>query len=133
MTYISASEKTAILKDLIELAKSDGMVSFSEMTYLIWVAQKLGVGQAELERMHSSIRSDFDQISPDQRLEQFHRLLHMMFVDTELRPEEVEKCKTLAYKMGLEPRKVDLLLAEVQENPKLMLGLAELKERYEHL
>lgn len=130
MSYLSSTEKNVILTDLIDLAKADGMVNFSEMTYLLWVSQKLGVGQQELESLMNRQRSDFDMISPDQRLVQFHRLLNMMYVDTQMETSEVEKCRELGYKMGLERSKVDHLLAEVEENPELIADLDKVKKHF---
>lgn len=131
MSYLSSTEKNVILTDLVDLAKADGMVNFSEMTYLVWVSQKLGVGQQELEGLMSRQRSDFDMISPDQRLEQFHRLLNMMYVDTQMDTSEQEKCRELGYKMGLERSKVDHLLERVGENPGLIADLDEVKKHFE--
>lgn len=131
MSYLSSTEKNVILTDLIDLAKADGMVNFSEMTYLLWVSQKLGVGQQELQSLMNRQRSDFDMISPDQRLEQFHRLLNMMYVDTQIETSEVEKCRELGYKMGLERSKVDHLLTKVEENPELITDLDEVKKHFE--
>lgn len=130
MSYLSSTEKNVILTDLIDLAKADGMVNFSEMTYLLWVSQKLGVGQQELQSLMNRQRSDFDMISPDQRLEQFHRLLNMMYVDTQMETSEVEKCRELGYKMGLECSKVDHWLAKVEENPELIADLDEVKKHF---
>lgn len=130
MSYLSSTEKNVILTDLIDLAKADGMVNFSEMTYLLWVSQKLGVGHQELQSLMNRQRSDFDMISPDQRLEQFHRLLNMMYVDTQMETSEVEKCRELGYKMGLERSKVDHWLAKVEENPELIADLDEVKKHF---
>ncbi len=131
MSYLSSTEKNVILTDLIDLAKADGMVNFSEMTYLVWVSQKLGVGQQELESLMSRQRSDFDMISPDQRLEQFHRLLNMMYVDTQMDTSELEKCRELGYKMGLERSKVDHLLGAVVDTPELIADFEAMKVRFE--
>lgn len=130
MSYLSSTEKNVILTDLIDLAKADGMFNFSEMTYLLWVSQKLGVGQQQLQSLMNRQRSDFDMISPDQRLEQFHRLLNMMYVDTQMETSEVEKCRELGYKMGLERSKVDHWLAKVEENPELIADLDEVKKHF---
>ncbi len=131
MSYLSESEKTILLTDLMDLAKSDGIVQFSEMTYLVWVAQKLGVHQADLKKLMDKKVSAFDRISPDQRLTQFHRLLSMMFVDTDIAPAELEKCRELAYKMGLDPSKVDTLLSEIEKNPTVRIDLENLKAKFE--
>ena len=131
MDYLNSTEKSILLTDLIDLAKSDGAVNFSEMTYLVWVAQKLGVSQSELESLMTRQRSDFDHISPSQRLEQFHRLLSMMFVDTDVAPEEMEKCRELAYKMGLDRSKVDYLLDEIAKSPEVRLDLETVRAKIE--
>lgn len=131
MSYLSPTEKSILLTDLTDLAKSDGTVNFSEMTYLVWVAQKLGVEQKELESLMTRTRSDFDHISPNQRLEQFHRLLNMMFVDTEVASEEMEKCRELAYKMGLDRSKVDHLMDEISKSPEVMPDLETVKDMFD--
>lgn len=130
MSYLSTTEKNVMLMDLIDLANADGIVNFSEMTYLLWVSQKLGVGQQELEGLMSRKRSDFDMVSPDQRLDQFHRLLNMMYVDKQMETSEVDKCRELGYKMGLEPAKVDRLLSKVLENPELIADLGQMKKHF---
>ncbi len=131
MSYLNTTEKGILLTDLIDMAKSDGMVNFSEMTYLVWVAQKLGVSQSELEQLMERKPSAFDHISPNHRLEQFQRLLNMMFVDTQVEAEEIEKCRELAYKMKLDQNKVDHLLTEIEKNPKVMIDLETLKAKFE--
>tara|TARA_R110000850_G_scaffold42131_1_gene108437 strand:- start:4 stop:405 length:402 start_codon:yes stop_codon:yes gene_type:complete len=131
MAYLSDNEKAILLTDLIDLAKSDGVVNFSEMTYLLWVSQKLGVTQQELTKLMDRSNSAFDRVSPNQRLEQFHRLLNMMFVDTEIDTAELEKCRELAYKMGLDRPKVDSLLSEIAKNPSVMVDLETLKGKFE--
>lgn len=131
MANLSDNEKAILLTDLIDLAKSDGVVNFSEMTYLLWVSQKLGVNQEELTKLMDRKNSTFDRVSSSQRLEQFHRLLNMMFIDTEIETTELEKCRELAYKMGLDRTKVDNLLAEIAKNPGVRMDLETLKDKFE--
>lgn len=131
MAYLSDNEKAILLTDLIDLAKSDGVVNFSEMTYLLWVSQKLGVNQEELTKLMDRKNSTFDRVSSSQRLEQFHRLLSMMYVDTEIDVAELEKCRELAYNMGLDRTKVDNLLTEIAKNPGVRMDLETLKGKFE--
>ena len=130
MNALTHPEKITILTDLIALAKSDGMVNLSELTYLLWVAQKLGISKQELETLTNRQHSDFDFVAPGQRLEQLHRMLSMMFVDSHLANEEMEKCRDLAYKMGLDPAMVDELLHDISQAPDKIIDLDAIKAKF---
>ena len=131
MTYINSEEKKSLMADLIYLAKSDGTVSMPEMTYLIWVAQKIGLDQTELMLLANGNRPTYRSISAEQRLEQFHKMLNMVFVDGKVEVSELDSCKAIAYQIGLDRAKVDALIAEVKANPATMVDFEALKAIFE--
>ena len=44
--------------------------------------------------------------------------------------EEIESCKEIAYRIGLEPSKVDAFMEEVRANPKIMVDLETLEASF---
>ena len=132
MSYASATEKKTMLADLVELAKSDGVVTIPELTYLIWVAEKLGVDKSELMLLVNGERPSYRKISLSQRLEQFHRMLNMIYIDGTVEVEEIKSCKAIAYQIGLDGTKVDAFMEEVKTNPKTMVDLDTLKGSFKN-
>ena len=63
MSYISANDKKTMIADLVELAKSDGVITIPELTYLIWVADKLGVSKSGLMELVNIKRPSYRKIS----------------------------------------------------------------------
>ena len=116
-----------MLRDLIELAKSDGNFNMAELSYLVWVAHKLDVNQGELKSLMAGDKPVFRQISKHQRLNQFHRLINMMFIDNQIQPEELGKSKELAMKMGLDMVKTNKLLDEIKDNPSVMVKYEDME------
>ena len=127
MSYTSDTEKKTMLTDLVELAKSDGVVSIPELTYLIWVANKLGVSKSGLMAFVNEKRPSYRKVSLNQRTEQFHRMLNMVFIDGDVADEELGSCKAIAYQIGLEPSKVDVFMKEVKANRSSIPDLEKLK------
>jgi uncharacterized tellurite resistance protein B-like protein len=127
MPYLSSEEKNNLIADLIDLAQVDGNVSMPEMTYLIWVAQKLGVTQEELMHLAKGNRPTYRSTTAAQRVDQFHKMLNLLFVDGKVDAAELEFCKTLAHQLGLDRAKVDAFVAEIEANPTKMLDLDTLK------
>ena len=131
MDYLSYEEKRNLIAHLIDLAKADGNVSMPEMTYLIWVAQKLNISQTELMDLTNGKRPFFHSVPSDQRLEQFHKMLNMVFVDGNVDDSELESCRAIAYQIGLDRPKVDKLLAMVKADPKTIVDFETLKASFE--
>ena len=130
MNYTSATEKKTMLADLVELAKSDGVVTIPELTYLVWVANKLGVDKSELMTIVNEKRPSYRKVSINQRVEHFHRMLNMVFVDGVVTDEEIDSCKAIANQIGLDSSKVDAFMEEVKANPSSLSDIELLKARF---
>jgi uncharacterized tellurite resistance protein B-like protein len=131
MNYLGTHERKNVVAGLIAMAKSDGTFNMAELTYLIWVAQKLGMNQSELMQLANEDAPAYAHISPSQRIEQFHRILNMMFIDGKVEPAEIDSCKSLAYNMGLNRNKVDLFMTQIAENSQMIIELEDLKRTFE--
>ena len=131
MDYLDLREKQNAIADLIDLAKSDGQFNMAEATYLIWVSQRMGINQNDLQKLIEGERPILRNISEDQRLHQLHRLLNMVFVDGVVEDDELDKCRELSAKLGLDQAKTDHLIDEIKRNPKTMIEFDDLKAKFE--
>jgi len=98
------------------MAKSDKTVNVAELTYIIWVSQKLGLSQGELDQL---IKDDEVPYSPpfnnEDRLKQFYELTNLIFVDGVIADEEVQYLSEIAKQMGLNTDGTRKLLQALQE------------------
>lgn len=100
------AQKISHLKALFYLACADKELTRVEATYIIKVAERLGVPLSELE--------NFDGKEPDLELPNreyklfsiFHRLAIIIMVDQEINETERRYCFDLGIKMGLHPNAV---------------------------
>jgi len=99
-------QKLSHLKALYHLACVDNELSQEEATYIINVAERLGVDPEELV--------DFDGSEPDLELPDkqyklyavFHRLVMVIMIDNIASEVEKKYCFDLGIKMGLHPNAV---------------------------
>lgn len=116
MTYKGLQENYGHVRNLISMAKSDEIVNVAELTYIVWVSQKLGLSQGELEQLineeQTTYSAPFDQ---QVRINQFNELINLMFVDGKIADEEVQYLSEIASQMGLNPEGTRKLLQALQE------------------
>ena len=109
-------QKLSHLKALYHLACIDNELSQAEATYIMNVAEKLGVDPEELV--------DFDGSEPDLELPDkqyklyavFHRLVMVIMIDNIASDVERKYCFDLGIKMGLHPNAVIEVIHYVVEH-----------------
>ena len=111
-------QKLSHLKALYHLACIDNVLSKEEATYIINVAERLGIDPEELV--------DFDGTEPDLVLPDkqyklyavFHRLVMVIMIDNVANEMERKYCFDLGIKMGLHPNAViEVIKYVVAEGP----------------
>ena len=116
MAYKGLQDSYSHVRNLINMAKSDKTINVAELTYIIWVSQKLGLSQGELDQL---INEDEVPYSPpfnnEDRLKQFHELTNLIFVDGVIADEEVQYLSEIAKQMGLNTDGTRKLLQALQE------------------
>jgi len=117
MAYTSLAEKNSVVSKLIELAKADGVVSPSEVTYVFWIANKLEVSQAELQRLFAEAAPHYSPITLKDRALQFHKCLNIIVLDGVVSAPEVEKCLEIAKELKLPEDKTLTLIEDLKTNP----------------
>ena len=130
MNYISLDEKFSHIRNLIEMAKSDGNLNMAELTYISWVAMKLGVSTTDLNRLFQEENKHVNSLSDKDRISRYHRIINMMYVDGKIDPNELNKCEELGVKMKLNKQKIEKLLGQISTNDNKMISLEELENLF---
>ena len=115
MSYRGIQGKYGHVRNLINLAKSDGNLNVAELTYIVWVSQKLGMSQGELEQLVNEEQDSYSvPFNKEDRLKQFHELINIIFVDGIVAYEEVQYLSEIANKVGLNPEGTQKLMQALQ-------------------
>jgi uncharacterized tellurite resistance protein B-like protein len=93
----------AHLKNLIEVAMSDGQLDNIEIDFILALAKRFNISPAEVKRLKENTSSvQYDPPSSDrERFDQIHQLVRIMLIDGEIHERELQICKVLATRMGL--------------------------------
>ncbi len=116
MSYIGLQENYNRIRSLIQMAKSDGFVNLAELTYIIFVAQKLGISQSELNELAKEEDNFSAPFSEQDRQEFLYELIKVMYVDGIVDDIELVHCKELATKLQLDEEAIANLFKQIQSN-----------------
>ena len=123
------------LKNLWEVAMSDGQIDDREVELLYQIAKRHGVGKGKVNR----VKQRMDQInfaSPDndrERFDQMYDLVMMMMADSEIDDNEMRVCNKYAEKLGFDKRIVEDLVYSISSNITVGNDPEETKERIKHM
>lgn len=124
-------EKLSLLQDLIALSKADNNVSFMETSFINSITMGLGISGAELQQLKDKPIAYNPQDKEGDRITQFYRLLLLMSVDTEQHEKEIEFCKNLGLKMGLNPAAINEVVKQLLASETGMLAPNDLIEIFQ--
>lgn len=130
MSYQSLSEKNSILSNLIEIARADGLVNMSEISYIFWTAQQLQMSQQELKSLFEKPARQVSPISMRERVEVFHRCLTMMTMDNDISIGEISTCHKIASDLKLDKTKTENLLQLIPNKEGEMISMDDMKVHY---
>jgi hypothetical protein len=114
-------EKLSLIQDLIALSEADGNRSFMEENFILSVASSLGVSAEEVEHIKNNPIAYSPEDKETDRIIQFYRLLLLLGVDPEKTAEEINCCKEIALKMGLNPIAVNKTIEQILNSETGML------------
>ena len=100
MSFLSLEDKYNHLKSLIKLAKIDGNFSLSELSYIVWVAQKMEVSMGELQSLIADRENYNFDISEEAKISQLHQLLSLIHLDTTVHDDEIKYIEEIINQMG---------------------------------
>jgi uncharacterized tellurite resistance protein B-like protein len=110
--------KKSHLKNLIEVAFSDGQMDNDEYILLLSLARKLNINDEEIKKIKENPNSIkfYPPSSSRERFDQIYDLVCMMMVDGVIHRKEMEICKNLALKLGYLPQIVDHFVSSIGDN-----------------
>ena len=108
----------AHLGNLMKIAESDGSLDPIEVNYLLSLAGRFNITEAELKRIQD--RPDGVQYNPPtndrERFDQLHQLVSMMLIDGEIHDQEMSVCKAYAERLELRSEFVDDFVRVIGES-----------------
>jgi len=125
---LTEEQKINLLKQLVKMAKADGVFKFVELKYLTEVAEMMGITANQLDEI---IKDDTLTALPSTKLEkarQVYRLAVMMEIDQQTTFSEKKLLKDLAILLNLHPSGVDQMLEAMKENKGAMLLNEQLED-----
>ncbi|NQY06791.1 MAG: TerB family tellurite resistance protein [Flavobacteriaceae bacterium] len=126
---ITREEKLSILTEMIAFAKSDNKVSEVEYSFLLAVANQIGVDKSEFDALFHHPAPLKPIANESERIVQFHRLVLLMNIDQNVHEEERIRLHQFGLRMGLNPLAMDKVLeimTEYENNlipPDVLLGI----------
>jgi uncharacterized tellurite resistance protein B-like protein len=123
------------MKNLIEMAATDG--SFMDMEYdlLKSIARRNNISESKLKEIRENPGNIKFEVPVDAR-EKFHQLydlVHMMVVDNQIHAEELKLSNLFAVKFGYPREKITELISVIQSNIKNKQAPDETMKRAEML
>jgi uncharacterized tellurite resistance protein B-like protein len=126
---ILSKKKMSHVKNLIEVALSDGNIDEEEIVLLLNLAQSLGITQQEIYqiRINPGKVAFTPPFHSKDRFNQIYDLVCMMMVDGQIDENELKLCKDLALKLGYMPLIVEDFIKLITRD--ISIGLSS-KETY---
>lgn len=106
------------MKNLIEIAVSDGNFDKIEAELLQKIARKNGISSSKLKEIEKKPEEVLFEVPEDdfEKFQQMYDLVHMMIVDNEVHPEEMKLCNIYASKFGYPKPNIDELIRTLKAN-----------------
>ena len=99
------------MKNLIEIAISDGIFDHTETELLHKIARRNGVSTSKLKSIEKSGDILFEIPNDDfEKFQQMYDFVHMMIIDNEVHHEEMKLCNLFALKFGYPKVHIDELI-----------------------
>ena len=110
--------RKSYLKELVKVAKADGVLDKSEYDFILKIGEKLNCSPEEIEEISKSIQFDTTseaRQSREHRLKLLFDLVAIMMIDGTIDVKELSLCKSIAMKSGFEPEVIDDVVYRIGE------------------
>ncbi len=103
------------IKNLIALAKADGVIADSELKYLYAAGKKLGMKEDEVNAaIRDSSKIEYKMPANDaERFDHLFELIEMMLVDGAIEENEIDFCIEVSENLGFKKSVVGVLVRKV--------------------
>gem|GEM_PF-5137202 len=119
-----------LIRTLLNMAKSDGSISGSEMALIHKIAVAKEIPMFEVELMANKDTTEelaLDQLSNDEKFEYIYTIILMTKMDGRLDSRELETCSQYAKAMGFSIEVVPKLLEMVKSDHELVVNKDAMK------
>jgi uncharacterized tellurite resistance protein B-like protein len=124
MSFIGLQENYNRIRTIIQMAKSDGQVNLAELTYIIWLSQKLGISKSELNELVNEEANFSAPFSEDERTTLLYDIVTLMYVDGEVAQEELKHIESIAQQMNFNDSAIQGLLSSIKEQGNQLMNRA---------
>ena len=114
---MNQEEINSIISELIKLSMVDGHVSPDEAALIKKMGNMLGLSDDQILKLFEHPAPFNPQTAAFDRIVQFHRMVLLMNVDSNVSPEELNHLKWMGIKMGLNPDAVNEILLRMSDYP----------------
>lgn len=106
------------MKNLIEMAAVDGHFDDVEYDLLKKIAKQNGISESKLREIREQPNQVKFELPADrkERFHQFYDLVHMMSIDNEIHPDEMNLCDLFAIKFGYPKKSSKELIQAIRSN-----------------
>jgi len=118
---LTEQQKINLLKQLVKMAKADGIFKFVELKYLTEVAEMMGISHKILDEIIADDTLTTLPTTKSEKARQIYRLAVMMKVDNNIAFQEKKLLKDMAVILNLHPQDVDRMLEAMKQNKGEML------------
>jgi len=125
---LTEQQKINLLKQLVKMAKADGVFKFVELKYLTEVAEMMGISHKILDEIIADDTLTSLPTTKTEKARQIYRLAVMMKVDNDIAFQEKKLLKDMAVILNLHPQDVDHMLEAMKQNKGEMLLNDQLKQ-----
>ena len=116
MSYIGLQENYNRIRSLMQMAKSDGLVNLAELTFIVYVAQKIGLSKGGLDELAKEEGNFSAPFSISDRKEILYDIIKVMYVDGTVVQSELQQFEDLARQMKIEKKGTEALLTHLKNN-----------------
>lgn len=107
----------ALISDLINMVKADGIIKPSEVELIKKLATRMGLSMQEISLLFETPQPSKTLFTEVDRITHFYRLALVMRVDNENHHSEIATLKAFALKMGIRPIVTDQIMKKMDEYP----------------
>jgi len=114
---INRVEKLSLLSEMIAFAKNDKIIKSVEYNFLLGVAKQLDISREDFDYLIKHPVNYTHLKSYSERIVQFHRLVLLMNIDSEISHQEIVKLYNFGLRMGLSHESITKVLYLMESFP----------------
>ena len=111
------AEKLSLLSEMIAFARIDDALKSIEHQFLLGVARQLDISQEDFIYLLENPVTYVHLKSHSERIVQFHRLVLLMNVDSDVTPREIVRLHNFGLRMGLGHESINRVLDLMESFP----------------